>query len=165
MARDGFATINIPNAHFIFRTNFKGAPGPFNAEGERNFNVILEGEALEQALAYGMNVKQTKPRDPNDIPVHYTKVNIGYKFRAPIAMLINSHVRRNLNENTIGTLDDYEYENVDLVIRPNRWRRPNGDTGVNAYLQSIYATVVEDPFASKYWDIPSEDDSDIHYEN
>lgn len=161
MARDGFANINISNAKFIFKTNFKGTPGPYNNEGERNFNVILEGEALEQALAYGMNVKTTTPRNENDIPVSYTKVNIGYKYRAPIAMLINSHVRRNLTENTIGILDDYDYENVDLVIRPNRWRRPNGDTGVNAYLQSIYATVVEDPFAHKYWDIPSDNDSDF----
>ena len=140
----------------LFR-NFKGAAGPYNNEGERNFNVILEGEALEQALAYGMNVKTTKPREGFD-PINYIKVNIGYKHRAPIAMLINSHVKRSLTEQTIGLLDDYEYENVDIVIRPNRWRRPNGDTGVNAYLQAIYATVVEDPFVSKYYDIPEADD-------
>ena len=157
MARENFATINISNARFIFYTNFKGAAGPYNNEGERNFNVILEGDALEQALAYGMNVKVTKPREGVE-PVHYVKVNIGYKYRAPIAMLINSHVKRSLTEQTIGLLDDYEYENVDIVIRPNRWRRPNGDSGVNAYLQAIYATVVEDPFVSKYYDIPEADD-------
>ena len=156
MARENFASINIPNARFIFYTNFKGAAGPYNNEGERNFNVILEGEALEQALEYGMNVKTTKAREGYE-PVSYIKVNIGYKYRAPIAMLINSHVRRNLTEQTIGLLDDYEYDNVDIVIRPNRWRRPNGDTGVNAYLQAIYATVVEDPFVSKYYDIPEAD--------
>lgn len=157
MARENFAAINIPDAHFIFYTNFKGAAGPYNNEGERNFNVILEGEALEQALAYGMNVKTTKPRDGYD-PVHYIKVNIGYKYRAPHVELINSHVRRNLTESTIGLLDDYEYENVDMVIRPNRWRRPNGDSGVNAYLQALYAKVIEDPFVSKYYDIPEADD-------
>jgi hypothetical protein len=113
----------------------------------------LEGDALQQALAYGMNVKTTKPRDGYE-PVSYIKVNIGYKYRAPIAMLINSQVKRSLTEQTIGLLDDYEYSNVDIVIRPNRWRRPNGETGVNAYLQAIYATVVEDPFVSKYYDIP-----------
>ncbi len=157
MARENFAAINIPNARFIFYTNFKGAAGPYNNEGERNFNVILEGEALKQALEYGMHVKTTKPREGIE-PVNYIKVNIGYKYRAPIAMLINSHVKRSLTEQTIGLLDDYEYENVDIVIRPNRWRRPNGDTGVNAYLQAIYATVIEDPFVSKYYDIPEADD-------
>jgi hypothetical protein len=159
MPRDNYPTINISNAKFIFYTNFKGAAGPYNNEGERNFNVILEGEALEQAKAYGMNVKTTKPRDGYD-PVDYIKVNIGYKYRAPIALLINSHVKRNLTEQTIGLLDDYEFENVDLVIRPNRWRRPNGDSGVNAYLQAIYATVVEDPFVSKYYDIPDVNDDE-----
>jgi len=153
MPRENFASINISNAKFIFYTNFKGAAGPYNNEGERNFNVILEGDALQQALDYGMNVKTTKPRDGYE-PVHYIKVNIGYKYRAPIAMLINSQVKRNLTEQTIGLLDDYEYSNVDIVIRPNRWRRPNGESGVNAYLQAIYATVVEDPFVSKYYDIP-----------
>lgn len=153
MPRENFAAINIPNAKFIFYTNFKGAAGPYNNEGERNFNVILEGDALKQALDYGMNVKTTKPRDGFE-PVSYIKVNIGYKYRAPIAMLINSQVKRSLTEQTIGLLDDYEYTNVDIVIRPNRWRRPNGETGVNAYLQAIYATVVEDPFVSKYYDIP-----------
>lgn len=157
MPRDNYPTINISDAKFIFYTNFKGAAGPYNNEGERNFNVILEGDALEQAKSYGMNVKTTKPRDGYD-PVNYIKVNIGYKYRAPIALLINSHVKRNLTEQTIGLLDDYEFENVDLVIRPNRWRRPNGDSGVNAYLQAIYATVVEDPFVSKYYDIPDVND-------
>ena len=154
--RDNFEPINIPNAKFIFRTNFKGAAGPYNNEGERNFNVILEGDALEQALAYGMNVKTTKPKDNYD-QVNYIKVNIGYKYRSPIALLINSHVKRSLTEDTIGLLDMFEYDNVELVIRPNRWRRPNGDTGVNAYLQAIYATVAEDPFANKYYDIPDAD--------
>ena len=159
MTTNNFATINISDAKFIFRTNFKGVPGPYNNEGERNFNVVLDGEALQQALDYGMNVKTTKPRDGYD-PVSYIKVNVGYKYRAPIAMLINSHVKRNLTEQTIGLLDDYEFEHIDLVIRPNRWRRPNGDSGVNAYLQAIYATVVEDPFANKYYDVPDINDSD-----
>ena len=158
MARDDFGTINIPNAKFIFRTNFKGASGPYNNEGERNFNVILEGDILQQALDYGMNVKQTREREGYE-SVSYIKVNIGYKYRAPLAMLINSHAKRQLTEETIGILDDYEFENVDLVIRPNRWHRPNGDTGVNAYLQAIYATMVEDPFVHKYYDIPDSENN------
>jgi hypothetical protein len=157
MARDNFAPINISNAKLIFRTNFKGIAGPWNNEGERNFNVILEDEALEQALAYGMNVKMTNPRGDYE-PVNYIKVNIGYKFRAPHVELINSRVKRVLNENTIGILDDFEYDNIDIVLRPNRWHRPNGDTGVNAYLQSMYATIAEDAFANKYYDIPTVDD-------
>ena len=160
MAHEKFPTISIPDAHFIFRTNFKGASGPFNAEGERFFNVILEGEALEKALAYGMNVKQTKQRTPDDIPAYYIKVNVGYKYRPPIAMLINSKVKRTLTERTIGRLDDYEYEKIEMTIRPNQWHHSNGNSGVNAYLQSIYCTVDEDPFGHKYYDLPEAGDVD-----
>ena len=153
MPNDNFDTINIENAKFIFYTNFKGAPGPYNNEGDRNFTVILDSESLRQAEEYGMNVKYTKPRDGED-PVPYLKVNVGFKFRAPHIELINSHCKRMLTEKNVGLLDDYEYKNVDMVIRPNRWRRPTGETGVNAYLQALYATVIEDPFVSKYYDIP-----------
>lgn len=150
---ENFATINIPNAKFIFFTNFKGKAGQYNNEGDRNFTVVLEGDALKQAEEYGMNIKHTKPRDGED-PIAYIKVNVGFKYRAPHIELINSHCKRVLTEQTVGILDDYEYENIDLVLRPNRWRRPDGATGVNAYLQALYATVVEDPFVSKYYDIP-----------
>ena len=153
MSRDNFAPIYISDAKFIFHTNFKGEAGPYNNKGDRNFNVILEGDALAQAEEYGMNIKETKPRDGFD-SVKYVKVNVGYRYRAPHAELINSHVKRHLTEQSIGLLDDYEFENVDMVLRPNRWRRPDGSTGVNVYLQAIYATVIEDPFVSKYYDIP-----------
>lgn len=149
---DNFAAINIPDAKFIFYTNFKGEAKQYNNEGERNFNVILYGEALRQAEEYGMKVKYTKPRDDED-PTPYIKVNVGFKYRAPHVELINSHCKRILTEQTIGLLDDYEYENIDMVIRPHRWHN-NGDSGVNAYLQALYATVVEDPFVGKYYDIP-----------
>ena len=150
---DNFANLNISDAKFIFYTNFKGAPGPYNNEGDRNFNVILEGDILRQAEEYGMNIKYTKPRDGED-PTPYIKVNVGFKFRAPHIELINSHCKRILTEQTVGLLDDYEYEHVDMVIRPNRWHRPDGSTGVNAYLQAMYAVVVEDPFVAKYYDVP-----------
>jgi len=152
-------TINIEDAKFIFRTNFAGRKDKFNNEGERNFNVILEGEALEIAQAVGINVKQAKSRDDNAEPVYYTKVRVGYKFRPPLALLINSKSKRSLTEDTIHILDDFEYDHIDMVIRPNHYTRPDGTQGYNAYLQAIYATVREDPFVSKYYDIPDEDEA------
>lgn len=153
MTNDDFANINISDAKFIYRTNFKGLAGPYNNDGDRNFTVVLEGEALKQAEEYGMSVKYSKPRDGEE-PVPFIKVNVGFKFRSPHIELINSHCKRYLTEQNVGLLDDYEYEHIDMVIRPHRWRRPNGESGVNAYLQAIYAVVVEDPFVSKYYDIP-----------
>lgn len=151
-----FPLIEIPNAKFIFQTNFKGLEKMYNNEGERNFNVILDGEPLKNVEECGIPVKYTKP-DADGNSVAYIKVNVGYKHRPPIAQLINSRCKRNLNEKNIGVLDDYEYSYVDLVIRPNRWHSPDGSrTGVNAYLAEIYATVKESSFAAKYWDVPEE---------
>lgn len=146
---DNFASIEIPNAKFIFYTNFKGQAGPYNDEGDRNFNVVLEGDALRKAEEYGMNVKHTKPNADGET-LAYVKVKIGYKFKAPIVMLINSQCKRQLNESNVGLVDDYEFDHIDMVIRPNRWRRQDGSSGVNAYLQEFYGVVQESSFASKY---------------
>ena len=151
---DNFANINIPDAKFIYRTNFKGVEGDYNKKGDRNFTVILEGEALRQAEEYGMKVKYTKPKSDEEEPVAFVKVNVGFKFREPHIELINSRAKRILTERTVGVLDNYDFEHVEMVIRPNRWHRSDGSTGVNAYLQSLYAIVVEDPFVAKYYDIP-----------
>lgn len=159
-----FPFIEIPNAQFIFRTNFKGLKGTFNNEGERNFTVILTDDVLKEVEECGIPVKYTKP-DANGNVTPYIKVNVGYKFRPPIAKLINSRCKRQLSEKNIGVLDDYEYSNVDIVIRPNRWRSPDGSrAGINAYLAEIYATVLESSFASKYYDIPEEGEDDAEYE-
>lgn len=151
---ENFACINIPNAKFVYYTNFKGAEGDYNKKGDRNFNVLLEGEALRQAEEYGMKIKYTKPRSDEEEPQPFVKVNVGFKFREPHIELINSHAKRILTERTVGVLDNYEFEHIDMVIRPNRWHRSDGTSGVNAYLQALYATVVEDPFVAKYYDIP-----------
>lgn len=149
-----FPNINIEDAQFIYQTNFKGEKRPFNNYGDRNFNVILEGEALRQAEEYGMNIKYTKPYGDQE-PIPFIKVNVGYKVRPPHAELINSHCKRYLTEETIGLLDDYEFEKVELVIRPRKWHnRDNNTSGVSAYLAAIYAIVLEDPFVAKYYDIP-----------
>lgn len=146
--------INIEGARIIFR-NFSGEPGKFNAKGVRSFCVLLDADTAQDLAADGWAVRYLNPREPGDEPQAYLKVGLRYDILPPKAMVITSKKKTLLDEDTIGTLDWAEIQNVDLIIRPYEWTI-NGKSGVKAYLKSIYVTIVEDKFEAKYSDIGEE---------
>jgi len=79
----------------------------------------------------------------------YLPVSVNFKGRPPRIVLITSRGRTNLDESTVEMLDWADIINVDLIIRPYEWT-VNNKSGVKAYLQSIYATIDEDPLEVKY---------------
>lgn len=148
--------INIENARIGFR-NFSGKGGTFNPEGRRNFCVFLDTKLGEQLESDGWNIKWLQPRDEGDAPTPYLQVAVSYTNIPPRVVLVTSNGKTLLDEKTINMLDWAEIENVDLSIRPYNWE-VRGKSGVKAYVKTMYITVVEDEFESKYHEVPSQEE-------
>lgn len=151
-------TLLIENARIIFR-NFAGREGMYNAEGDRNFSVLLDDELAETLKSDGWNVKHLKPREEGDTPQAYIQVSLKYRgrndkpVRPPTIVMITSRGRTGLTEDECEILDWVDIANVDLIIRPYQWA-VSGKTGIKAYLKSIYITIQEDALSLKYQDVP-----------
>lgn len=145
--------IIIENARLIYK-NFSGKASDYNAEGDRNFCVVLNQEEADKYSALGYNVKTRLPREgyEDDGPLHFIKVKVSMKFgddRDATVYRISGHSKTKLNARTVGSLDWDDIENVDLRIRPWNWEKGNR-SGVSAFLDTMYVTVREDPLDAKY---------------
>lgn len=144
--------IVVENARIAFR-NFSGKEGRFNPEGRRNFCVFLDKEVAEKLEGDGWNIRWLEPRDPDEEKQAYLQVTVSYDNVPPKIVLITSHGKTVLDEETVGSLDWAEISSVDLVINPYNWN-VNGKSGVKAYVKSMYVTITEDPFEEKYFHTP-----------
>ena len=156
--------ILLENRRIHFR-NFSGAAGRYNNEGNRNFVVFLDEDEARAMEADGWNIKWLKPRDEDDSPAPIVKVQVkwpkeGSKARPPRVILITSKGKTQLKEDMVELLDWADIENVDMIVRPWRWEI-NGNTGISAYLNSIYVTIREDELEKKYMDVPDSASSAI----
>lgn len=141
-------TFMIEDAQIIFR-NFAGKEGPFNAEGDKNFCVILEPDMARQMEKDGWNIKWLEAREEGDVETPYVQVRVSYKNRPPRVVMMTSTARTNLNEDSVETLDWVDIQSVDLICRGFEWT-VNGKSGIKAYLQSLFVKIEEDPLEKKY---------------
>lgn len=144
--------IRIEGARIGFR-NFSGEEGRFNPKGRRNFCVFLEEDIAKDMEKEGWNVKWLQPREEGDEPQAYLQVKVVFGKIPPKIVLVTGRGKTRLDEDTVNILDWAEIQNVDLVIRPYNWE-VNGNTGVSAYIKTMYVTLREDEFESKYYDVP-----------
>lgn len=157
--------LQINDARICFR-NFKGEGSLYNNEGARNFSLVIPNEEIAEALrndlneyGVGWNVKIRAPREEGDMPFMHLPVKIKYTDRSkPRVYLISGRNRVELNEDTIGMLDDIEIKSVDMDIRPYDGEGRFGPHRT-AYLQSIYVVQEVDRFAARFAEeeFPGED--------
>lgn len=147
--------LQIDDARIVFR-NFAGRGDKFNREGDRNFCLVIENEEDAYRLKdLGWNVKIKAAREEGDAPFMYMKVNVKFSDRGPVVYLKSGDRRAvELDEDSIGCLDNIDIAGIDLDIRPYDWTRPDGASGRTAYLDSMHVTQQVNRFAARY----SEDD-------
>lgn len=159
--------VTIENARLIFK-NFSGREGQYNEEGVRSFGCVLPDDVADDMARDGWNVKRLRVREEGEVPTAWIPIAVSYRNRPPRVVLIArrvnpqtremEQVRTAIDEPLVGMLDFADMANVDLIINPYSWG-PNrhGESGVKAYLKSIYVTIRMDALEEKYAAIPEVD--------
>lgn len=148
--------LQIDDARICFR-NFRGEESMYNAKGNRSFSLVIPNEEMADALmndknefGVGWNVKIKAPREAGEAPFIHLPIKVKYTDRSqPRVYLISGKNRIELDEETIGMLDDIDIRSVDLDIRPYDGEGRFGPHRT-AYLQSIYVTQEVDRFAQRF---------------
>ena len=140
----------IEDGRILYR-NFSGVGSDYNHEGDRNFNAVIDDPDVAQQMQNdGWNVKFRQPRDPQDPGTHHIKVNVNYRSaRGPRIFMHTGNNVIELNEQTVGQLDQADILSCDMLISPYHYER-NGNSGLSAYLDTLHVVIKEDPFAHKY---------------
>lgn len=141
--------VMIENAKLIFR-NFAGREQQFNAEGDRNFNVVLGPKLAEKLKAEGWNVRQLRPVDEETPGDYVIQVTVNYKKgRPPRVVMITSQNRVELGSDEVGLLDVADIKQADIMLNGYEWS-VSGNSGIKAYLKSAFITIDEDELEQKY---------------
>lgn len=154
--------LQIDDARIIFK-NFEGRGDKFNREGDRNFSLLIEDENTANALIKeGWNVKIKPGREEGDDPFMRLPVKVKFTDYGPNVYLVTGNRRNELDEESIGCLDNIEIESVDMDIRPYNWE-VNGRTGRTAYLQSMEVVQRIDRFAARYSENGADSESKLPF--
>lgn len=147
-------TIVFKGAEIRF-PNFAGRakPNGVTPEGQRSFVLVLDPETADNLSHMGVTVKEYQNPDGDITYTARVKVQYGSPFYPdPEVYQITSRGAVLLDETTVGSLDFAEIQQVDLSVKIGSWKYA-GKSGKTLYLQSLYATLVEDELKNEYAEI------------
>jgi hypothetical protein len=138
----------VEGAELIYK-NFRGEPGPYNKDGDRNFCVILEDNVAEEMARDGWAVKFPEPGDEESTKRPFIKVKVAYKFRPPQITIITSRARTKIGQDEVAMMDWADTKNIDLIAQAYNWT-VGGKSGITAYLQTMFVIMNENALELKY---------------
>lgn len=134
----------------ILFPNFEGRGDKFNREGDRNFSLRLrDTNTADELVKRGWNVKIKDGRDEDEGPFMRLPVKVKFGDYPPKVYLWTGNRRNELDEESIGILDQIEIDTVNMDISGYNWD-VNGRTGRTAYLQTIEVFQKVDRFEERY---------------
>ena len=137
--------------------NFSGKPGQFNAEGDRNFCVVIPEDLVDPMANDGWNIKTLNARDESEHDKHFIRVKVRFNSnRPPKVIMLTSGGKVPLDEESIDVLDWSDILSADMAINPYQ-SEYQGKPHVTGYLKSLYVTIEEDDLERKYADVPDGD--------
>lgn len=139
---------SLEDARIIYR-NFSGEKTKFNTEGKRNFHVVLPEELAQQMLEDGWNVKVREPREEGDDLFYHIQITVNYDVNPPRVYVVTSSGKTLLSAESVGSLDAFDIVSVDLEAVSYHWE-VGGNSGITAYLKTLYAIVDESDLDRKY---------------
>lgn len=133
-------------------SNFDGNDN-LNGPGTYNFVAILPEQQARELQAMGFSVKENPPYEEGDAAEFTMKINISDKFELPkIYFLMDGRKFQQEKLSDLSNIRRDTLEQLDVIFTPSFWERPNGESGVTAYLSELYAQIRPNRFWEKYKD-------------
>lgn len=140
---------NVDGRDIIFK-NFEGRGDKFNREGDRNFSLRFRDAALADEVAKdGWNVRIKPARDEDEDDFMRLPIKVKFTEYGPKVYLWSGDNRVELDEESVGCLDNIEIDHVNMDIRPYNWT-VNGRDGRTAYLQILEVFQRTNRFEERY---------------
>ena len=142
--------ITVENAEILY-SNFSGVERPNNPAGKRNFCLVIPNDIVEELKEDGWNVKPKKMRDPDDDPVYFLQIEIGFNNpKYPVRIVArteNGDNKMSLDERTVNCLDWAEIISVEkVVINPRLWTNAAGEERIKAYLRTLKVVIDDEDY-------------------
>lgn len=134
-------------------SRFDGRADMYNEEGDHNFVIIIPPEQADELRAIGWNVKEKMAMEEGDPPENHLSVRISYRFGAPAIWFIKNNRKFSVDHaEELKQIKKATCEKIDVIIQPSAWARPDGTSGISAYVKEMFVTIKESRFAEAYAD-------------